>query len=158
MILNVLLAMLRTDLQDLKAKVQNGTYGPAVRRYVRDLAGEIAVVPEWRWTDAQSRVWWLLDLQVTEDDKPFFVWLENNYPNTTIIGIWEYETGIPYGMTRNNGQLQGTPLRPYRRTIHMRFVSKRRTYDANGNVTSAVARTEPVDDHRWLGQAERIYT
>lgn len=142
MLLNVLIAIRQIDLVDLRAKVQNGTHPQAVRRYIRNLVGDHAVVPEWRWISPQSVVFWLLDLQVDEDDRPFFVWLENTYPQTSIVGVWYYGTGKRF------------PNIAYRKTIHMRFVSKLR--DSNGNVIGD--RPEPIDDHRWMGQAPREYT
>lgn len=152
MLLNVLLAMLMEDLVDLRQKIQNRTYGPVVRRYTNDLIGDSAIAPDWRWTDAQARMWWLLHLQIGGDDLQFFSWLDDQYPSVTIIGIWEYATGIPYGMVLDSqGQVSGVPVRAYRRAIHMRFVSKIRVYDGAGNVISATTRFGLVDDYFWVG-------
>lgn len=144
--INVLLAMLRSDLIDLRDKVRNGTYGPVIRRYIRNLIGDVLLIPEWHYVDAQSRVWRLLDIQLDYDDRQFLVWISNQYPTSIVVGAWNHEIGSKYASV------------PYRRAIHMQFMSKIRVYDANGNIISETPRADPIDDHLWLGMPSRDYS
>lgn len=151
MIVNVLLAVPQVVRNAIHTRLQSGTLTPEQAEFITSSVNGLG----FRATTQGGVTYHLFDAQSDQPRKlQRFIGV---LPGVRVLGAWDYETGIPIGMQRNEaGELTGTPTYPLMHAALTAMRPKKRTIDANGNVTET-DQTEPGDDLLWLGQASRMY-